>query len=82
MQHNKYIYLLLSPRIDAAILLQNYLPMEDIVAKEYVSQDAFTLVELAIVIVIIGLIIAGVLAGQSLVQQTKLRATISDVQKF
>jgi prepilin-type N-terminal cleavage/methylation domain-containing protein len=42
----------------------------------------FTLVELSIVIVIIGLIVAGVTAGQSLVQQSKMRAQISQIQQF
>lgn len=44
--------------------------------KKY--NKAFTLVELAIVIVIIGLIVAGVLAGQGLVQQAQLRSIISE----
>ena len=34
----------------------------------------FTLVELSIVIVIIGLIVAGVVGGQALVKQSRLRA--------
>jgi prepilin-type N-terminal cleavage/methylation domain-containing protein len=42
----------------------------------------FTLVELSIVIVIIGLIVAGVVGGQSLVNQSKIRATITEVDKF
>ena len=41
-------------------------------------QKAFTLVELAIVIVIIGLIIAGVIAGQTLVNQARLRSIVND----
>ena len=40
----------------------------------------FTLIELSIVIVIIGLIVAGVVGGQSLVEQTKLRKVITDVE--
>lgn len=42
----------------------------------------FTLVELSIVIVIIGLIVAGVVGGQSLVNQSKIRSTIAEVDKF
>ena len=42
----------------------------------------FTLIELSIVIVIIGLIVAGVVGGQTLVNQSKLRAVISDVNKY
>lgn len=42
----------------------------------------FTLVELSIVIVLIGLIVAGVVGGQQLVQQAKLRGLISDINKY
>jgi prepilin-type N-terminal cleavage/methylation domain-containing protein len=42
------------------------------------KQSGFTLVELSIVIVIIGLIVAAVTAGQSLVKQAQLRAIISE----
>lgn len=43
--------------------------------------SGFTLVELSIVIVIIGLIVAGVVGGQSLVQQSRLRAIVSEQQQ-
>lgn len=43
---------------------------------------AFTLVELAIVIVIIGLLVGGVLQGQELIQQTKIRGAISKIQGY
>jgi len=42
----------------------------------------FTLVELSIVIVIIGLIVAGVVGGQVLVKQAKLRGLIADINKY
>lgn len=38
----------------------------------------FTLVELSIVIVIIGLLVGGVVAGQSLVRQAQMRSLVSD----
>ena len=44
--------------------------------------QGFTLIELSIVIVIIGLIVAGVVGGQALVEQAKLRSQISQLNKF
>jgi len=46
------------------------------------NNKGFTLVELSIVIVLIGLIIAGVVGGQSLIQQGKIRSQISEFQKY
>jgi prepilin-type N-terminal cleavage/methylation domain-containing protein len=42
----------------------------------------FTLVELAIVLVIIGLLVGGVLVGQDLIKAAEIRAVSSDLQKF
>lgn len=41
-------------------------------------KQGFTLVELAIVLVIIGLLVGGVLAGQELINQAKIRAIIKE----
>lgn len=46
------------------------------------GKRGFTLIELSIVIVLIGLIVAGVVGGQVLVQQAKLRSQISEFQKY
>ena len=46
------------------------------------SQKGFTLVELAIVLVIIGLIVSGVLVGQDLIKAAELRATVRQHQSF
>jgi prepilin-type N-terminal cleavage/methylation domain-containing protein len=42
----------------------------------------FTLVELSIVLVIIGLIVASVLVGQDLIRQAELRASITQYEQF
>jgi len=47
-----------------------------------IKQQGFTLVELSIVIIIIGLLIAGVTAGQSLIKLVRLNATITEFKKY
>ena len=47
--------------------------------KSNESQRGFTLVELVIVLVIIGLIIAAVLKGQELIVSARLKSTIADI---
>ena len=46
------------------------------------TNTGFTLIELSIVIVIIGLIVAGVVGGQAIVKQSKLRSLISEIDLF
>ena len=46
------------------------------------SGRAFTLVELAIVIVIVGLLAGGIIAGKSLIHSSELRSVTADYSKF
>lgn len=46
------------------------------------KQSGFTLIELSIVITIIGLIVASVIGGQSLVKQSKIRAQVAQLEKY
>src|SRR4051812_42973611 len=42
----------------------------------------FTLIELSIVLVIVGLLVGGVLTGNDLINAAKIRATVSQQEKF
>lgn len=46
------------------------------------TQRGFTLVELSIVLVIIGLIVGGVLTGQALIQAAKVRAQLTQIEQL
>ncbi len=53
------------------------------VAKHQFNQcDGFTLIEMSIVLVIIGLIVGGVLAGQSLISAAAVRAQINQIASY
>lgn len=46
------------------------------------NTKAFTLVELAVVIVLLGLIISGIVVGHELIKQAKLRSVVTDFEKY
>lgn len=48
--------------------------------KTYKQQQGFTLVEIAIVLVIIGLLLGGVLKGQEMIKNAEIRSFISDIE--
>jgi prepilin-type N-terminal cleavage/methylation domain-containing protein len=45
-------------------------------------ERGFTLIELSIVLVIIGLIVGGILVGQDLIKAAEIRATVAQVEKY
>jgi prepilin-type N-terminal cleavage/methylation domain-containing protein len=46
------------------------------------QNSGFTLIELSIVLVIIGLIVGGILIGQDLIEASKMRGTITQMEQF
>lgn len=52
------------------------------VFTKYPMKAGFTLVEISIVLVIIGLVIGGILVGQDLIFTARLRSVTSEVQKY
>lgn len=46
------------------------------------KRSGFALVELAVVLIIIGFIVAGIIIGRQLIESAKLRAVITDVERY
>jgi prepilin-type N-terminal cleavage/methylation domain-containing protein len=46
------------------------------------GKNAFTLIEMSIVLVVIGLVISGILLGQTLINSYQMRATMAQVEQF
>jgi prepilin-type N-terminal cleavage/methylation domain-containing protein len=47
-----------------------------------ISKHGFTLIELSIVLVIIGLIVGGILVGRDLISAAAVRAQISQIERY
>lgn len=54
----------------------------EVSAKAEICLDGFSLVELSIVLVILGLLVGGILGGQSLIHAAELRSVITDIDKY
>ncbi|MDX2073699.1 MAG: prepilin-type N-terminal cleavage/methylation domain-containing protein [Alphaproteobacteria bacterium] len=50
--------------------------------NQVAAKLGFTLIELSIVLVIIGLIVGGILVGQDLIKAAEIRATVSQMEKY
>ena len=51
-------------------------------ASHTTREQGFTLIELAIVLVIIGLIVGGVLVGQDLIKAAEIRASVTQIEQY
>ena len=52
------------------------------IANKSQTREGFTLVELSIVLVIIGLLIGGILVAQSMIGTTKIQALVRQIGQF
>ena len=50
--------------------------------RSFARQTGFTLVEIAIVLVIIGLLLGGVLKGQEMIENAKIKSIVSDMKSI
>lgn len=57
-------------------------PPPDEIARNAALRAGFTLIELSVVLVIIGLIVGGVLVGQDLIKAAQVRAQITQIERY
>ena len=64
-------------------LLLNYSWLSFVANKARIGRGkGFTLVEISMVIVLIGLVVAAIMGGRDLMEQAKLRKAVSDIDKY
>ena len=66
-------------------LEKTYLPMSSDISHSQAYNNklsGFTLIELSIVLVIIGLIVGGILVGQDLIKAAEIRSTVGQIEKY
>jgi prepilin-type N-terminal cleavage/methylation domain-containing protein len=88
MPHYLYSRLIHHCRNNAILLVNHLFVFRNIVQMSRphehhkIQRAAFTLVELAVVLVIIGLVVGGVLVGRDLIHQSELQAIINERNKI
>ncbi len=54
----------------------------DLSARKALYKQGFTLIELSIVLVIIGLLVGGIFIGNEMIRQSQLRSVLTDIEQF
>jgi prepilin-type N-terminal cleavage/methylation domain-containing protein len=60
----------------------NYIAINAASDKPSVLKAGFTLIEMSVVLIIVGLIVGGILVGQDMIKAAEIRATITQIEKF
>lgn len=69
-------------RESCSTLIQSSREAMELLREQRDSKAGFTLIELSIVLVIIGLLVGGILVGQDLIKAAQIHATMTQLDKF